>query len=90
MMWTSKSSQRTFDFIRSLCEIRMYDITRQCFTRVTGGYSVRNIRDVDGVDVSIVVFHRGVQYDQDIIYLDMNFEEASKFIVSAGTSNPKS
>ncbi len=25
----------------------------------------------------------------DIIYLDMNFEEASKFIVSAGTSNPK-
>ena len=27
---------------------------------------------------------------EDIIYLDMNFEEASKFIVSAGTSNPKS
>ena len=26
---------------------------------------------------------------EDIIYLDMNFEEASKFIVSAGTSNPK-
>jgi len=26
----------------------------------------------------------------DVIYLDMNFEEASKFIVSAGTSNPKS
>ena len=26
----------------------------------------------------------------EIIYLDMNFEEASKFIVSAGTSNPKS
>ena len=26
---------------------------------------------------------------KDIIYLDMNFEEASKFIVSAGTSNPK-
>ena len=26
----------------------------------------------------------------DIIFLDMNFEEASKFIVSAGTSNPKS
>ena len=25
----------------------------------------------------------------DIIYLDMDFEEASKFIVSAGTSNPK-
>ena len=25
----------------------------------------------------------------DIIYLDMTFEEASKFIVSAGTSNPK-
>ena len=25
----------------------------------------------------------------EIIYLDMNFEEASKFIVSAGTSNPK-
>ena len=25
---------------------------------------------------------------EDIIYLDMNFEEASKFIVSAGTSNP--
>ena len=25
----------------------------------------------------------------DIIYLDMSFEEASKFIVSAGTSNPK-
>ena len=25
----------------------------------------------------------------DLIYLDMNFEEASKFIVSAGTSNPK-
>ena len=24
----------------------------------------------------------------DLIYLDMNFEEASKFIVSAGTSNP--
>ncbi len=26
---------------------------------------------------------------EDIIYLDMNFEEASKFIISAGTSNPK-
>ena len=24
----------------------------------------------------------------EIIYLDMSFEEASKFIVSAGTSNP--
>jgi len=29
-------------------------------------------------------------FDRDeIIYLDMSFEEASKFIVSAGTSNPK-
>ena len=27
---------------------------------------------------------------EEVIYLDMNFEEASKFIVSAGTSNPKS
>ena len=27
---------------------------------------------------------------EEIIYLDMNFEEASKFIVSAGTSTPKS
>ena len=26
---------------------------------------------------------------EDLIYLDMSFEEASKFIVSAGTSNPK-
>lgn len=26
---------------------------------------------------------------EEIIYLDMSFEEASKFIVSAGTSNPK-
>ena len=26
---------------------------------------------------------------EDIVYLDMDFEEASKFIVSAGTSNPK-
>jgi uncharacterized membrane protein len=26
---------------------------------------------------------------EDIVYLDMGFEEASKFIVSAGTSNPK-
>ena len=26
---------------------------------------------------------------KDVIYLDMSFEEASKFIVSAGTSNPK-
>jgi len=26
---------------------------------------------------------------KDVIYLDMTFEEASKFIVSAGTSNPK-
>ena len=26
---------------------------------------------------------------EDLIYLNMNFEEASKFIVSAGTSNPK-
>ena len=26
---------------------------------------------------------------EDIIYLDMSFEEASKFIVSAGTSSPK-
>ena len=25
----------------------------------------------------------------DLIYLDMTFEEASKFIVSAGTSKPK-
>jgi uncharacterized membrane protein len=27
---------------------------------------------------------------EDLIYLDMDFEEASKFIVSAGTSKPKS
>ena len=27
---------------------------------------------------------------EEVIYLNMNFEEASKFIVSAGTSNPKS
>ena len=27
---------------------------------------------------------------EDVIFLDMSFEEASKFIVSAGTSNPKS
>ena len=27
---------------------------------------------------------------EDLIYLDMTFEEASKFIVSAGTSSPKS
>ena len=27
---------------------------------------------------------------KDLIYLDMSFEEASKFIVSAGTSKPKS
>ena len=26
---------------------------------------------------------------EEVVYLDMNFEEASKFIVSAGTSNPK-
>jgi len=26
---------------------------------------------------------------EDVIYLDMSFEEASKFIVSAGTTNPK-
>jgi len=25
---------------------------------------------------------------EDVIYLDLSFEEASKFIVSAGTSNP--
>ena len=25
---------------------------------------------------------------EEIVYLDMSFEEASKFIVSAGTSNP--
>ena len=25
---------------------------------------------------------------EEVIYLDMTFEEASKFIVSAGTSNP--
>ena len=31
-----------------------------------------------------------LMYPKDeVIYLDMNFEEASKFIVSAGTSNPK-
>ena len=28
--------------------------------------------------------------NEDLIYLDMTFEEASKFIVSAGTSSPKS
>ena len=27
--------------------------------------------------------------EEDIIYLDLTFEEASKFIVSAGTSNTK-
>ncbi len=27
---------------------------------------------------------------EDVIYLDISFEEASKFIVSAGTTNPKS
>ena len=27
--------------------------------------------------------------EDDVIYLDLTFEEASKFIVSAGTSNPK-
>ena len=26
---------------------------------------------------------------EDVIYLDISFEEASKFIVSAGTTNPK-
>ena len=26
---------------------------------------------------------------EEVIYLDLTFEEASKFIVSAGTSNPK-
>ena len=26
---------------------------------------------------------------KDVIYLDISFEEASKFIVSAGTTNPK-
>ena len=26
---------------------------------------------------------------EDVIYLDLTFEEASKFIVSAGTSNPE-
>jgi len=26
---------------------------------------------------------------KDLIYLDLSFEEASKFIVSAGTSNAK-
>ena len=26
---------------------------------------------------------------EDVIFLDISFEEASKFIVSAGTSNPK-
>ena len=32
-----------------------------------------------------------LMYPKDeIIYLDMNFEEASKFIISAGTSDPKS
>lgn len=25
---------------------------------------------------------------EDVVYLDLSFEEASKFIVSAGTSNP--
>ena len=31
-----------------------------------------------------------IMYPRDeIIYLDMSFEEASKFIISAGTSNPK-
>ena len=27
---------------------------------------------------------------EEVLYLDMSFEEASKFIVSAGTSNPQS
>ena len=32
-----------------------------------------------------------LMYPKDeVIYLDMNFEEASKFIISAGTSDPKS
>jgi uncharacterized membrane protein len=26
---------------------------------------------------------------EEVIYLDLTFEEASKFIVSAGTSDPK-
>jgi len=26
---------------------------------------------------------------EEVLYLDMSFEEASKFIVSAGTSSPK-
>ena len=26
---------------------------------------------------------------EEVLYLDMSFEEASKFIVSAGTSNPQ-
>ena len=26
---------------------------------------------------------------EELVYLDMSFEEASKFIVSAGTSSPK-
>ena len=27
---------------------------------------------------------------EEVIYLDISFEEASKFVVSAGTTNPKS
>ena len=34
-------------------------------------------------------FNMYIKYSkEDLIYLDMTFEEASKFIVSAGTSNP--
>jgi hypothetical protein len=50
--------------------VRGYDTTQQVLSRVTGGYSIRNIRDVDDGNINIVVFYRGIQYDQDIVCLD--------------------
>ena len=38
--------------------------------------------------ILLVVFYLMFPKDE-VIYLDLTFEEASKFIVSAGTSNPE-
>ena len=44
--------------------------------------------EIDKKDLRITNLNKMNYPQEDIIYLDLNFEEASKFIVSAGTSNP--
>ena len=51
----------------------------------------KNIQEIERKNINLESFNFLLMFPiEDVIYLDMSFEEASKFIVSAGTSDKKS